>query len=96
MDFTYVCKIIGSIIKRIKIEFIQAEGPRTPNKKFTTGTVLRPYWQVRAQCWQTVLVPALAYVGDDNDVLHWSASAGPVLVIGAGIWYWCGIGICRA
>ena len=38
----------------------------------------------------------LAYVGDNNDVLHWSASAGPVLAVGAGIWYWCGTGICRA
>ena len=59
-----------------------------PNKKFTTGTVLRTYLPV--------LVPALAYVGDDNDVLHWSASAGPVLVVCAGMSYWCGTGICQA
>ena len=38
-------------------------------------------------------MPALAYVKDDNDVLHWSASVGPVLVVGVGIWYWCGTGI---
>ena len=34
----------------------------------------------RAQSWQTVLVSALAYVGDDNDVLHWLS----VLAFGTG------------
>ena len=66
-----------------------------PNKKFTMGAVLRPYLQVLAQFWKTVLVPALAYVGDYNDVLQWSAKADPVLVFGAGTWYSCDTVICR-
>ena len=38
MDFTYVCIIIGGIIKEIKIEFIQGGSPSYRAKTVRDGT----------------------------------------------------------
>ena len=32
MDFTFVCIIIGGIIKKLKLNLSKAEGPRTEQK----------------------------------------------------------------
>ena len=63
-------------------------------KIFSIGRpVLVPYW-FSVLAFGTGAV--LAYVGHGKDFLHWQTSAGPVLVVGAGIRFWCGIGTCRS